>query len=251
MPHLGSNVTDDRGVKLIGDWIASLGSSSPDAVPATPQAAQELLASTSGALKLVRAMERDALPAPVRAHVVVKGINSPQLAVHDLFVRFDPTHQNADRLGTTFDRAKLLARPGSADAGRKIFFELNGTGLCARCHLINGKGADYGPDLSHIATKYNPLDLLDNIVEPSKTIDPKFVNYLAQTTDGEVHQGLLISRTNDQIVLKDPELKETRLPAAEVKRLVPQKISAMPEGLLSELVPQRAADLLAFLRTLR
>jgi len=269
MPHIGSNVVDDRGLKLMSDWIEELANvmNSTEAAdtqeeadlraaraPSTPaalanQATDRLLSSTSGALRLVRVISSHALPEPVRQQIVSKGSTSPRPEVRDLFVRF--TSQNANRLGSSFDRAKLLAMKGSADEGRKIFFESNGTGLCARCHIVNGKGADFGPDLSHIASKYKPADILENIVEPSKTIEPKYVTYLVQTTTGDVHQGFVISRTNDQIVLKDAELKQVRLPASEVKKIAPQTISAMPEGLLNDLEPQQAADLMAFLESLK
>ena len=56
-----------------------------------------------------------------------------------------------------------------------------------------------------------------------------------------------MEKTAERIVLRDAQKQDVAVPAAEVQRLVPQKLSSMPEGLLSGLTPQQAADLLEFL----
>jgi hypothetical protein len=52
-------------------------------------------------------------------------------------------------------------------------------------------------------------------------------------------------------VLKNAQNKEVRVPAGDVESLVSQQKSLMPELLLREMTPQQAADLLAFLTSLR
>jgi putative heme-binding domain-containing protein len=89
--------------------------------------------------------------------------------------------------------------------------------------------------------------LLDNIINPSKTIAEGFTTYVVRTKTGDVFSGLLTSKTADQITLKDPQLKIIRISSADVEKLAPQTISSMPDGLLGDLTPQQAADLLAFL----
>jgi hypothetical protein len=62
-----------------------------------------------------------------------------------------------------------------------------------------------------------------------------------------LHSGVLVSRTDREVVLKDAKNETVRVPTAEVERLAPQSRSLMPDGLLRDLTAQQAADLLEFL----
>ena len=55
-------------------------------------------------------------------------------------------------------------------------------------------GETVGPDLTKIGAKYNKAALLDQILEPSKTIEPQFVTYLLETKDGRVLTGLVVEK---------------------------------------------------------
>jgi putative heme-binding domain-containing protein len=202
-------------------------------------------------MAIIDAIDNGKLPPERAISLAAAGVASTQDQIKDLFRRFDPSAQQVDRLGPNINPSKLLAMRGNADQGKKIFFEQSGTGLCARCHKINSQGTEFGPDLSHIAGKYSRADILDNILNPSKTIAQGFATYLVRTQKGDVHSGLLVKHTPQQIILKYAQLKETTIATAEVNRLMPQPISAMPEGLLADLTAQQAADLLEFLQSLK
>lgn len=248
MPHIGSDVVDTQGLALMRQWIRSLRS---DASAEPSSDSQSTISSTSAAMAVVEAIDGGKL-APDRAKsLAASGAASTHEQIKDLFRRFDPSAQPVDRLGPNINSSKLLAMHGNADQGRKIFFEQSGAGLCARCHKINSQGTDFGPDLSHVGGKYNRADLLDNILNPSKTIAEGFATYVIRTKAGDVYSGLLIKRTSQQIVLKDAQLKLTTVNAGDVERLMPQPISAMPDGLLADLTAQQAADLLEFLQSLK
>ena len=137
------------------------------------------------------------------------------------------------------------AAPAAAAAGSPVTSA--GAGLCRQCHKVDGQGEELGPDLSHVGTKYDRAALLDNILNPSKTIDPKYVTYLVKTSKGEIYTGLLVERTDREVVLKDPQRQVIRIPATEVTKMTPQAISSMPEGLLGSLTAQQAADLIEYL----
>ncbi|HEV3026661.1 MAG TPA: hypothetical protein VG457_03770, partial [Planctomycetota bacterium] len=62
--------------------------------------------------------------------------------------------------------------------------------------------------------------------------------------------GIVVQKTDAELVLRDAE-KELRLPAGSVERTVPMQKSLMPEGLLQHLTAQEAADLVAYLESLR
>jgi putative heme-binding domain-containing protein len=101
--------------------------------------------------------------------------------------------------------------------------------------------------LTHIGSKYTKAVLLQHILEPSRAVEPNYQAYLLETKSGQVHSGLLVEKTNRDVVLKDAASKSIRIPASEVEQLVPQPKSIMPELMFRDLTAQQAADLLEFL----
>jgi putative heme-binding domain-containing protein len=217
--------------------------------PEASKSLDRLLSTSSGSLSLALALHENTLPDVVRKEAVERGAHSAQEAVRDLFEAFLPPEQLAGRLGPAINPADVLKPAGDAGRGRAIFFGTGGTaGLCSQCHQIGGQGQTFAPDLSHVATKYpDRAVLLEQVLEPSKIVDPKFATTVVQTNQGDLRVGILIDRTDKEVVLKDAQAKEWRILTTDVKRLATQPGSIMPEGLLSNLTAQQAADLLAFL----
>ena len=115
-------------------------------------------------------------------------------------------------------------------------------------------GGKLGPDLSQIGQKYKRHELLETLLKPSKTIDPKFAAHMLLTTDGRLLTGILAEQSAEQVVLQvftSGKAEEVRIPAGDVDELLPQMTSLMPEGLLRDLTPQQAADLIEFLWSLK
>jgi putative heme-binding domain-containing protein len=173
--------------------------------------------------------------------------SDPQVC--DLFDRFAPESLRSERLGAIIVPDKLLALPGDLERGRALFFQP--TFQCSNCHTIQGKGGKVGPDLSQVAARLNRAQLLENILEPSKLIDPKYLTYVAETSSGQLATGLLVEKTDKEIVLRAATGADMRLPARDVLSLQAQKTSLMPEQLLRDATAQQAADLLAFLHSLK
>jgi putative heme-binding domain-containing protein len=271
MPYLGSHVIDERGVALIHDWITSLPHGPlPEAVAKErgeqdaalaaflaagtagerTAAAGQLLKTIGGALKLVRALGQPALAKGTRDAVAALGAASSDRQIADLFERFVPEEQRVKTLGPDIKPESILSLQGDVERGRRLFFQPVGA-QCNTCHRAGGEGRDLGPDLSQIAKKYTRGQILENILQPSKVIDPKFVAYVVETKDGESHTGFLLSRDSRQLVLKDAAGAEVKLAMSDVSKVEAQKLSLMPEGLLQTLTAQEAADLLEFLASMR
>ena len=261
MPHIGSEIVDERGLRLIHDWIRQqpirkdervlldkLRTQTGKAERAT--AISQLLSSTSSALMLATAMGENQLPDGVRTQVLAAAMALPNNQVRELFERFVPDDQRPKRLGSVIRPEQILQKKGNPERGREIFFKSAGL-QCASCHRIAGVGSTLGPDLSAIGKKATRAQILESILEPSKFIDPKYVTYLIETTDGKVLTGLLVSKTDQEIVLKMAGDKEIRVPANVVASLLPQQKSLMPELLLRDVTLEQAADLLEFLAGLR
>jgi putative heme-binding domain-containing protein len=265
MPHVGSTLVDEEGLALMAQWIDGLPATREEAAPASLRSGErealqrigtdggalgKLLGSTSGALELLRALDRGRLSEPLRPEAVRQAVAHRDDAVRGLFERFVPVDQRPKRLGTRINPAEILALEGDAERGRLLFFE--GSGLqCRSCHTIAGRGESYGPDLSHLGTKAGRGKILESILEPSKEIDPAYVSYVVETDQGAVYSGLVLEKTEQVLRIKDAQKNEVRLRASSVKRLVAQKTSAMPEFLIQGLTVQEASDLVEFLASLK
>lgn len=272
MPQFGSAVVDSVGTKLIRDWISSLKPADDAAAKsvahldkqrtaalgaidrdrATADDFAKLFASPDNALALVDLLDRWKAPIYVqrKAEIVSRGYSNPDPAVRDLFERFIPEEKRLQRLGGSIKPAEILALQGNATRGKKLFLDTAGV-QCKNCHKIGDQGQAIGPDLTQVGKKLDKAKLLENILEPSKTIEPQFVSHLVETTAGEVHTGLLIRHSDKEVVLKKADGKDVAIPAAEIERSVPQQKSLMPDLLLRDLSPQQAADLIEFLAELK
>jgi uncharacterized repeat protein (TIGR03806 family) len=258
MPHIGSEIVDEQGLRLMRDWISQIHPRKDEralldklrraGLRDTERTAiiRDLLGSTSSALMLATAVGDEQVPDSVRPHVLTAAMASPNSQVRELFERFVPDDQRPKRLGSVIRPEQILKHAGNAGRGKELFFKSAGL-QCAKCHRIAGVGSTLGPDLSEIGKKYSRAQILESILEPSKFIDPKYVTYLVETTDGKLYTGLLASKSDKEVVLNTIGDKEVRLPAGKVASLLPQQKSLMPELLLRDVTLEQAADLLEFL----
>jgi putative heme-binding domain-containing protein len=169
--------------------------------------------------------------------------------VRDLFERFAPDAWRVERLGSVIVPAKLLAMSGDVERGRALFFQP--TFQCSNCHTVGGKGGKVGPELTQIATRQTAAQLLDSLLEPSKIIEPQYLTYVAETASGKLVTGLLVAKGDQEVMLRPATGPDVRLAARDVVSLQAQKTSLMPEQLLRDATAQQAADLVAFLKSLK
>jgi len=170
--------------------------------------------------------------------------------VRDLFERYVPEDKRVQRLGATVDAETILGMSGDPGRGRALFFENDGL-ACKSCHKIGDRGGSVGPELTTIGKKLDRRKLLQSILDPSREIDPKYVTYLIETTDGLVLSGLLSRRTESLIELIDANTKHVHVETDAIERMARQQKSLMPDLLLKDLTAEQAADLLAYLQSLR
>ena len=103
-----------------------------------------------------------------------------------------------------------------------------------------------------IAKKYpRRSELLQHILQPSLKIEDKFATYAVVTNAGRVLTGLLVEKTDQQLILKTAEKRIVRVAIGEIDEMRTSKLSLMPAQILSDLTAQEAADLVAFLLSLR
>lgn len=247
MPQFGSKLVDDRGTKLIHDWIGSL---APSAHP--HREASEFNANTSvdAALEIVTAYGPIRHASATTASIIHLGTKHENPLVRDLFERYIPEEKRIKKLGTVVKADEILSLRADVERGRRLFAE-TATVQCKNCHRVGEIGKAIGPDLNVIGKKLDKQKLLESMLEPSKTIDPKFAAQLVETSDGQVVTGLLVRQDNKHVILRQIDGKETTVAVADVEVIAPQQKSLMPELLLQDLTAQQVADLLEYLSSLK
>jgi quinoprotein glucose dehydrogenase len=138
---------------------------------------------------------------------------------------------------------------GDADAGRRVFFERS-EASCVRCHKIDDRGGDVGPNLTRIGSQKTREYLLEAIVDPNKAIAEGFDSVIVETESGLVHGGVLKRETESEIELMTSDGLRKVIPKSEiVERL--KGISAMPEDLSKKITKRDIRDLVEYLSRLK
>lgn len=144
---------------------------------------------------------------------------------------------------------RLLEGPGDAEAGRRVFFHPRLAG-CFKCHRVDGRGHDIGPDLSGIG-QMERQRIVQALLQPDADIAPHYVPWVLLTADGQTRTGLLVRTYLDEYTYADEKGELFRLKTGEVMESKPARRSLMPDGLVDQLTLQELRDLLAFLSSRR
>src|SRR5207248_8063426 len=179
MPHIGSEIVDDEGVRLLHDWIRQLPARAEEsallerlrALDRPAQEAQQqaaargeeigkLLGTTTGALLLTHSLQDRQWSPETRRQVIAAATANPESQVRDLFERYVPDDRRVKKLGTVINPELLLGLKGDVTRGKALFFT-NGTVQCKTCHRVGREGSTLGPDLSAIGKKLDRARILE------------------------------------------------------------------------------------------
>ena len=245
MPHIGSDLPDEAGMKLLAEWISGM-----DTKAAKPvldlTVPDNLFAAPGSALLAARLIGRGEMKTSDQKRVLAAAAKLQPGPVRDLFEGYLPQGEKGERkLGQNPRPASILGLKGDAERGQKLFWSKAVN--CGSCHKVGDQGTTVGPDLSLIGKTRSRPDLLESILEPSRRIEPKFAAYVARIADGRTITGLVVNRDDKQLVLRDEKGKDLTFAAADVEELRPSRTSLMPDGQLAGITIQEAADLLEYL----
>jgi hypothetical protein len=148
---------------------------------------------------------------------------------------------NPDRRKVLEELLPLARQTGDAARGKQMFIK-----QCAKCHVHGSEGARIGPDLTGVAVR-SKEELLDNIIDPTRSVEGNFRVYTVSTSSGLVLTGLLASESKSAVELFDTEGKKHQVLREDIDELVASPKSLMPEGFEKQLTPQDLVDLVEFL----
>jgi putative heme-binding domain-containing protein len=139
---------------------------------------------------------------------------------------------------------------GDAAKGFELFRRESGP-MCFRCHRANGAGGDVGPDLSGVARRLAPEEILDAVLAPSTSIERGYAAVSLELTNGLNVFGRILKETDKTITMSDTNGLPHDVPIADVVNRTESHVSVMPDGLARTLSQQEFADLYAYVLTLK
>ncbi len=140
---------------------------------------------------------------------------------------------------------------GDSMLGRETFFDLDGPAACAKCHLVQERGGDVGPELTSVAGTRTARFIVESVLQPSIEIASGYESILIETAAGRILDGVVQRETSDSLWLATAEGDVMALAVADIARRRTQEISLMPGNLAEVLTVTELHDLLAYLMTLR
>jgi putative heme-binding domain-containing protein len=138
----------------------------------------------------------------------------------------------------------LISKKGDGAKGQLVF-----ANTCATCHVVNGAGTNFGPDLSEIGDKLSPEGLYTAILYPDQGISFGFEGYLFKLNDGSTAVGKIVSETEEKIDLQYMNSTQTVEPGKVTsKTKLPN--SLMPADLQKLMSEEELVDLVEYLKGL-
>jgi putative heme-binding domain-containing protein len=203
--------------------------------------------SDAGASELLRLVESGHVPASLLRHRYVamelENRRAPMPAkAAELTAALPPEDARLDALVAQHLQSFAVHRKDRAQ-GAAVFSQ-----QCAACHKIKDTGGTLGPSLDGIGSR-DVSRLLEDILDPSRNIDPAFRLTTVKLKSGEVRSGMDHRQSEGRVQLTDPGTGQTvDVASRDVVETVPTPISAMPAAFESILSEAELFDLIAYLR---
>jgi putative heme-binding domain-containing protein len=141
---------------------------------------------------------------------------------------------------------ELVALKGNAKEGIKSFIN-----QCSMCHQIDQNGIDFGPKLSEIGSKLSKDGLYLSILHPNAGIGFGYETYEIKTKSGDTYQGIVISKTETDVILKIPGGAIQNFKTSTLASVKQMPESLMPEGLADQMSTDELSNLIEYLTTLK
>ena len=114
---------------------------------------------------------------------------------------------------------------------------------------MEGTGGQVGPDLTRLWDTHSIEKIMESIVQPSKEIKEGYQAYRLSTTAGQVYVGLKVSENTKEVVIREANGKDIRVPKGDIDELATSKVSLMPDDVISQITYDQFIDLIAFLKS--
>ena len=115
--------------------------------------------------------------------------------------------------------------PGNVPRGRDVYTAQG----CAGCHIVDGQGSGFGPELSSIGARRNAAHLRQSLVEPAAVLADGFLMVEATPLSGAMVTGIRLAEDPFTIQIADAAGRLHSYRKAALRKLTPQpKRTPMP-----------------------
>ncbi|MEO6003177.1 MAG: hypothetical protein ABIZ04_07545, partial [Opitutus sp.] len=185
-----------------------------------------LAKSDTGAPLLVGEVAAEKVPARLLTHSYVAPAllnrgSELQARVAQLTANLPSENARLDAVIAARAMAYGRARP-SLTRGGAVFTE-----QCAVCHKLRNTGGSIGPSLDGLASR-GVSRLMEDILDPSRNIDPTFRLSTVTLRNGETRMGMNLQPQGDSLTLNDVAGQPITLAKHDVSSVVPVPTSLMP-----------------------
>lgn len=142
--------------------------------------------------------------------------------------------------------SRLASMKGDPGKGEVIFGS-----YCSTCHMINGRGTDFGPNLSEIGGKLAKDAIYTSIITPDAGISFGYEGYIFKLKDGKQPLGYVISETPSETDIKMIGGIVENIPAKDILSKKAYDHSLMPTGLAASMTQDQLVNLVEYLSSLK
>jgi cytochrome c oxidase cbb3-type subunit III len=155
-------------------------------------------------------------------------------------------------------RTGAAAARGDAERGRAIYMRLG----CASCHIVDGQGGSFGPELTQIGIQRGAGYLKQSVIGPAEML-PRglslvpgrgFAEYLPvqiRTRDGSVVRGIRVNEDPFTIQVRDANNQFHSYRKSDVEQVDKEFGKSLMPSFRGRLTDIELDDLIAYLSTLR
>ncbi len=144
---------------------------------------------------------------------------------------------------------------GDAAHGKELFY---GDANCSMCHMVEGKGGRFGPDLSAVGGSRTRAAIIDSIRNPSrrlawglteatKEFPQEYESVTAVTADGKEVKGVTLNEDSFTVQIMDSSEHIHLLEKNTLKSFQKSRESAMPKYSTDLLSDKDVDDIVAYL----
>ena len=161
----------------------------------------------------------------------------------------------------TYLRSQQVKAPpqpvGNAAHGKELFY---GEANCSSCHMVEGKGGRFGPDLTGIGTARAPEAIVDSVRNPSRRLAPglseaikefpqEYETVVVVTADGKEIRGVAMNEDTFSLQMMDQGEQIHFFEKDQLRSFKKSRVSAMPIYDPATLSDKDLQDIVAYLQS--
>lgn len=163
--------------------------------------------------------------------------------VRDKAMAFFNITEEKGKLPPITELAEIKGRP---DKGEGVF-----NTYCTVCHSVNGKGTNFGPNLSQIGGKLAKPAIYKAIITPDAGISFGYEGYNFKLKSGREVLGYVTSETPKEVAVEIVGGTVEKIPVNDIVSRKADSHSLMPSGLASSMSKDQLVNLVEYLSRLK